>query len=445
MVSISDSRPATEKNKQKSEKRKMLKKWFILILLCFWCGCNSLEAAADMPEPTATTVPTLTNTVTPANTPQPTLTNTPVPTSTPQPTPTNTPTPTCTPTPKPSVTISMVGDILLHTRIHDYSRQEDGSYNYDEIFTHLKDKISAADLALVNQEVVLGGTELGISGYPSFNAPQEAGDALVNAGFDVVLHATNHALDKKKRGIQNTLEFWEENYPEIGVLGIHDSAEDQQELYVVEIEGIRIAILNYTYGTNGIALPSDMPYAVDLLEEEKVIENLIQAGEMADFVIVCPHWGTEYRLTPDKSQKKWAELFLEYGADLVLGTHPHVIEPVEWLTNEETGEQMLVYYSIGNFVNWTSGTGEGVANRMVGGMANVTIELDEAGKAYIAEYGVEAVVCHVENKPDGITVYALSEYTEEMAEQNAICRQDSSFSLEYCVDLCNQVWEDLWK
>ena len=182
-----------------------------------------------------------------------------------------------------------------------------------------------------------------------------------------------------------------------------------------------------------------------MLEEEKVIRDLELANSLADFVIVCPHWGTEYRLEPDKSQKKWTELFLEYGVDLVLGTHPHVIEPIEWLTNETTGETMLVYYSIGNYVNWTSGTGAGVANRMVGGMANVTVELDENGKAFIAEYGVDPVVCHVEGQTNGITVYLLEEYTEELAERNAIRSQDESFSLEYCIDLCDKVWGDFWR
>jgi len=334
---------------------------------------------------------------------------------------------------------------LLHTRIHEYSKQADGSYNYDAIFANLAEEISAADVALVNQEVIIGGEELGISGYPSFNAPKEAGDALVKAGFDVVLHATNHALDKKGKGVLNTLQFWEENYPEIGVLGIHDSIEDQEEIYITEIEGIRIAILNYTYGTNGIAMPKGMPYAVDMLEKTAVKEDIRRAKEQADIVIVCPHWGTEYRLTPDERQKQWTELFLEEGVDLVLGTHPHVIEPVELLTNPETGEQMPVFYSIGNFVNWTSGKGEGVANRMVGGIPDITIERDESGNAYIADYSITAIVCHVEKKTNGITVYPLSEYTEELAGQNAIKNQDPVFSLEYCTNLCNEIWGDLWK
>ena len=350
-----------------------------------------------------------------------------------------------TPSPTPSVTLTMVGDILLHTKILNYSMQSDNTYDFNVIFENIRHKIETADIALVNQEVILGGADLGVSGYPIFNAPYEVGDALVNTGFDVILHSTNHALDKGKQGLLRCLSFWEDTYPKIRVLGIHDSAKEQEELCIIEVEGIRIAILNYTYGTNDIPLPKDMPYAVDLLEEEKVIADLQKAEQEADFTIVCPHWGTEYRLTPDTSQKKWTEIFLKDGVDLVLGTHPHVIEPIEWWIDEETGNQMLVYYSLGNFVNWTSSKKAKVANRMVGGLANITIELDEQGEAFIAEYGVEAVICHVESKPNGITVYSLSKYTEELAKKNEIRKQDSKFSLQYCIDLCNQIWGDLWK
>lgn len=431
----------------KLKKNKIKYGFMIWGLAVFLGACAPRESAEPVlsPAPTKTVTRTPMITEPPQETVLPESTATPVPTAVPSPTATATPTPIPTPTPKPSVTLVMVGDILLHSRIHEYSRQADGSYNYDAIFANLAEKISGADVALVNQEVVIGGEELGVSGYPTFNAPEEVGDALVKAGFDVVLHATNHALDKKQKGVLNTLKFWEENYPDVGVLGIHDSAEDQEELYIAEIEGIRIAILNYTYGTNGIAMPKDMPYAVDMLSEDAVMEDIRLAKEQADFVIVCPHWGTEYRLTPDESQKKWTDLFFSYGVDLVLGTHPHVIEPVELYTWTETGEQMLVFYSIGNFVNWTSGTGNGVANRMVGGMPNITIELDEYGNAYIADYSITAVVCHVEKKTNGITVYPLSGYTEELAGRNAIKSQDPEFSVEYCTNLCNEIWGDLWK
>lgn len=204
---------------------------------------------------------------------------------------------------EPSVTLVMVGDVLLHTPVAESGEQEDASYSFDALFAQTASVIQEADLALVNQEVILGGTELGISGYPAFNAPYELGDALMNAGFDVVLHGTNHALDKGKRGIENCLDFWEEKYPQTTVLGIHDSQEDSKELYVYEQDGMKIAILNYTYGTNGIEPPSDMPYAVDMLEMEKVAADIERAKELADFTIVCPHWGTEYYLGISSTRK----------------------------------------------------------------------------------------------------------------------------------------------
>lgn len=364
-------------------------------------------------------------------------------------TPAPTPEPTPTPTPEPAeYTLLMVGDILLHTPVEESAKREDGSYDFNAIFAHTKEIIQSADLALVNQEVILGGTGLGISGYPAFNAPYEMGDALVEAGFDVVCHATNHALDKGKKGLLNCTAYWKEFHPEIAVLGIYDSGEAASEtpwLYTFPDSDITVAILNYTYGTNGIPLPADMPYGVDLLNEEKVISDIQRAEELADFTVVCPHWGTEYILEADGMQKKWMKIFLENGADLVLGTHPHVIEPIEWVTDEETGHKMLTYYSLGNFVNWTSGTGAGVSNRMVGGMAHITLSKDENDTIVISDYGVRALVCHVEPGQDGVTVYPLSEYTAELAEQNAIRSQAGDFSYDYCISLCDKVWGDLWK
>lgn len=345
--------------------------------------------------------------------------------------------------------IVMVGDVLLHTPVEQSCRQADGSYDYDSLFEHTKDEISAADLALVNQEVIIGGADLGISGYPSFNAAFSLCDSLVDAGFDVICHATNHALDKGKTGLVNCATHWREQYPDITVLGIHDTQDTSTSCgadpVIIELPELRIAVLNYTYGTNGISLPKGMPYAVDMLDEKQVAADIQRAEELADFTIVCPHWGTEYRLTPDSSQEKWTQIFLENGADLVLGTHPHVIEPIEWVTDEETGHEMLVYYSLGNFVNWTSGTGKDVANRMVGGMAEVTIAKKESGEVEIKEYGVRPLVSHVTSGTGGVTTYFLEDYSEELGAQNEIIAQDKNFSFAYCIDLCDSVWGDLWK
>ncbi len=335
----------------------------------------------------------------------------------------------------------MVGDILLHTRVSESAHLPDGSYDYNPIFSNTSDVIEAADLALVNEEVIIGGEELGVSGYPAFNAPYEIGDALVQNGFDVILHATNHAVDKGKKGLHNCMSFWQEHYPDIEVLGIHDSQEDQNTIYYYEQNGMKIAILNYTYGTNGISLPSDMPWSVDLLEKDKVIADLKEAESKADFTIVCPHWGTEYNLGISSEQKKWAQIFVENGADLVIGTHPHVIEPIEWYEDEKNDNSALIFYSIGNYVNWTGGAGAGTANRMVGGMADVTL-VQEDGKVKIGEYTVHALVSHLENGTGNVSTYFLRDYNTELASKNEIIKQDVSFSYDYCVNLCNEVWEN---
>lgn len=345
------------------------------------------------------------------------------------------------------ISLIMVGDILLHTPVETSAKQEDGSYSYDAIFANTGDAIQAADLAIVNQEVIIGGEELGISGYPAFNAPYEIGHDLVEAGFDVICHGTNHALDKGKTGLLNCINFWEDNYPDVEVLGVHDTFEDSEEICYYEKDGIKIAILNYTYSTNGVPMPDNMPFAVDMLTDsnkEKIIADIREAEAQADFTIVCPHWGTEYYLEIDSHQKKWTKVFLENGVDLVIGTHPHVIGPIEMVVDEDTGHQMLVYYSLGNFVNWTSSSGEGIANRMVGGMAQITIEKDETGNTYIEEYGIEALVCHLEEGVNGVTVYFLDEYIQELAGRNQITYQDSEFSLQYCKDLVSRVWANMY-
>lgn len=342
------------------------------------------------------------------------------------------------------VSLVMVGDILMHTKVYESGLMENGSYNYDHMFAQVREDIEAADIALVNQEVILGGRELGLSGYPAFNAAYEVGDSLVDAGFDVILHATNHALDKGKKGLLNCIHFWEKQYPDIAVLGIHKSEEEAQEIYVQEVNGIRLAILNYTYGTNGISLPKDMPYAVELWDEEQIAEDVDLAKEMADFVIVCPHWGTEYVLEETADQREKAQFLADLGVDLVIGTHPHVVEPVKWVTGAD-GNEMLVYYSIGNFINATSGTGTGKAARMLGAMAEVTIAVDEeTQEVYISQYGVEPLVTHNVSGSGQITTYKLKDYTEELAAGNEMIYQDGAFSIAYCEDICSKVFGELY-
>lgn len=336
--------------------------------------------------------------------------------------------------------IVMAGDMLMHENVLESGEKEDGTYNFDHLFTHVAEFISEADLAIVNQETIMGGPRYGYTGYPSFNSPFDLADAEVKAGFDVLLLATNHAFDKGEQGIRNCMDYLDATHPDLGYVGINRSQEDQDNnIYTYETNGITVAILNYTYGHNGVSLPSDKKYLVNELDEEKVRSHIRKAEEIADFTIVCPHWGTEFKLEADDKQKEWAQLFLEEGVDLILGTHPHVIEPIEWLTHEN-GHKMLVYYSIGNFINGTSSTGEGVTHRMVGGIADITLERNkETGEVEIKEYGAVPIVCHIGYGTE-YTAYFLEDYTEEMAAKNLILSQDSAFSKSLCESVLAQVW-----
>ena len=336
----------------------------------------------------------------------------------------------------------MAGDVLLHTRLAYWSENGKGGYDFNPIFKLIKPIIKKADLAIVNQETILGGKELGVSGYPTFNGPYELGDAIANAGFDVVLQSNNHSLDRGKQGIYNCLNFWKK-YPKIKTVGINTSEAQKKKLCIYKKNGIKVAILNYTYGTNGIPLPKDMPYAVNYLVKDEVINDIKRAEKEADFTIVCPHWGTEYFRGISDYQKIWSKIFVENGVDLVLGAHPHVIEPIKYVTDKKTGHKMLVYYSLGNFVNSTMSDGR-VGDRYVGGLAKVKLKRGTDNKVRIAKYGVKATVMHNGGTRFGSSVYPLTQYTEELAKKNVMKTQDNMFSLNFCKKVCNEVWGKLW-
>jgi poly-gamma-glutamate capsule biosynthesis protein CapA/YwtB (metallophosphatase superfamily) len=323
------------------------------------------------------------------------------------------------------VTLLAVGDNLIHSEVIKSGKQKDGSYNYNHLYSNLKEEISTADIAVANQETILGGSEFPYSGYPNFNSPTEIGDALAQAGFDVILHATNHTMDKGLKAVENTFDFWKQ-YPEITVLGINESAKEQATIPIIEKNGIKLAMLNYTYSLNGYHLPKNMPYLVNMLDRKKMEEDIKKAEEEADFTIVFPHWGTEYIYQPSKAQKDLVNFFYDLGVDLVIGSHPHVLEPVEWVEKEEN-HRMLVYYSLGNFISYQK-----EAPRMLGGMANITITKDATG-TYISDSEITPIVTHYE---PGSTdyhygIYKLSDYTEALAELHGVTKISQQGPLTY--------------
>lgn len=337
--------------------------------------------------------------------------------------------------PKAQVTILAVGDNLIHIQVIQSGKKKDGTYNFDHLYSLVKEEISAADIAIINQETILGGDEFKYSGYPTFNSPTEIGDAITNAGFDVVLHATNHTMDKGFKAVENTFEYWK-THPEITVLGINESEEQRVKTPIIEKNGIKIAMLNYTYSLNGYHVPKGMPYLVNMLDKKEMAKDIKKAKELSDFVIVFPHWGTEYVYEATDMQKDLTEFFYDAGVDLVIGTHPHVLEPVEWIETH-SGHRMLVYYSLGNFMSY-----QREAPRMLGGMANITITKDENG-TYISDAGITPIVTHYENGPADFHygIYKLTDYTNELALVHGVSEIAKSGSITYqgTYDLAKQV------
>jgi poly-gamma-glutamate synthesis protein (capsule biosynthesis protein) len=313
-----------------------------------------------------------------------------------------------------SVTLLAVGDNLIHIEVVQSGKQEDGRLNYDHLYSNLKEEITAADIAVVNQETILGGEDFVYSGYPNFNSPTEIGDALVNAGFDVVLQATNHTMDMGLKGIENTLSYWKTK-PEVTVLGVNETEEASKEVTIVEKNGIKLALLNYSYSLNGYTLPKDKPYLVNMLDKKKMAEDIAKAEALADFTIIFPHWGSEYIYEATKMQKDLTQFYYEQGVDLVIGAHPHVIEPVEWIETDGN-HRMLVYYSLGNFMSYQK-----ESPRMLGAMAGITITKDALG-TYISEANITPIVTHYENGPADFNygLYKLADYTPELAKVHGV-------------------------
>lgn len=314
-----------------------------------------------------------------------------------------------------TVTLMALGDNLIHNTIYWSAEQPDGSYDFTPVYEEIAKVAAEYDLACINQETIYVSDPAMYSNYPDFGTPTQVGDALAGAGFDVVTHATNHCYDKLDTGIVDTLGFWRENYPDMAVLGIHDSQEAADTIRVVEKNGLRLALLNYTYGLNYSA-PANK-YMVDTLIRDAVRADLEQAEAQADFTAVFVHWGEEGQTRPTQSQRDWAQFMADNGADLIIGSHPHVLQPLETVTSS-SGREVPVFYSLGNFVSHQL-----TAIEMLGGMASVELTKTGEGVAVTACELVPTINVIIYRGYSGGFDYRpmlLRNYTEELARQHWI-------------------------
>ena len=253
-----------------------------------------------------------------------------------------------------TISLAVVGDIMCHdTNYKDAYNSETKTYDFSHVFSNIADKLSSADLTIGNLETTFAGPDRGYSGYPTFNTPDALAANLKNLGFDVLSTANNHSLDKGFSGLTRTIEVLDENG--ISHMGTYTSEESRNEILVKDVNGIKIAFLAYTYGTNGIPVPSGKDFCVNLINKDQIKADLEKAKSLdVDLISVNMHWGNEYRLKSTTEQEELADFLFENGVDIILGSHPHVLEPMERRTitlEDGTEKDGFLIYSLGNFVS----------------------------------------------------------------------------------------------
>ena len=316
-----------------------------------------------------------------------------------------------------TASVIAVGDNLYHTSLLESGQYDTGEWNYDHIYEHVLDEIQAADLAFIDQETVLTNDHSAISSYPSFATPTEVGDAIIKAGFDVIESATNHFDDYGYDYMAQTFEFWRTNYPDIPVLGIHETQEDADTIKVKEVNGISIAMLDYTYGTNNSGAGEGREYMISIFDKEKVASDIQKAKAVSDCIIFVAHWGKEDESMPTEYEKEWAAFLLEQGVDVVIGGHPHVLQPYGRMY-DDSGNEMVIFYSLGNFVSTQQQLSE-----LLGGMAGFTIQkttLNGESSIQILSPEVKPLVMHYNHNTGDYGPYMLEDYTEELASQHSV-------------------------
>lgn len=293
-------------------------------------------------------------------------------------------------------------------------------YNFAPTYTFVADMIKNADISFINQETLMCGDGWEFSYYPMFNGPQDMGLDLVDLGYDVIGMANNHMLDKGGEGLEATINFWKAQ--DVLMIGGYLGEEDYTHR-ILEREGVKIAFLSYTYGTNGLTLYPGFEAVIPYLDEATVERQVKAARADADLVIVSVHWGEEGQFNPTEGQKKYARIMNEAGADVIIGHHPHVIEPVEWLTSSD-GRRTLCVYSLGNFI------GEQAYDyNMVGGMISFDI-VKKGASSYVENPVFIPTVYYFNSSFYSNCVYLMTDFTEALAASHGIGSYGNYTSLE---------------
>ena len=268
------------------------------------------------------------------------------------------------------LSLVMAGDVLIHGAIYldaQISPDEKGIMRYDfrSIFSEIKDYFLSYDLRFVNQESPIGGQELGVSSYPTFNSPYEIGDALLDLGVNLVSLANNHTLDAGTNGVENSLKYWGNSG---AIYAGSFPSKEAQEPAISEMNGIKYAFFAYTESTNGISVPIGKEHYISLVDYDKITSDIEKVKDKVDIIIVSMHWGNEYELRESSKQREDAKFLADLGVDIIIGHHPHVVQPVEFIERED-GRKTFVAYSLGNFI-----AAQGCIDRRVGVLVGLDIK-----------------------------------------------------------------------
>lgn len=334
-----------------------------------------------------------------------------------------------------TIRLVAVGDNLIHENIYQSTDMTQAVWNYDHLYTNIRDTIASADLAAVNQECIFVADHSDVSAYPAFGSPVEIGDALVDTGFDIVEQASNHTYDKGTSAITETINYWKNNHPEITLLGIHDSQEAADRISTVTCKGITFSLLNYTNTVNGDKNDEVPSYMIDFLSAEKIAADVEKAKQAGEIVIAFVHAGTEYASEPDKNLKDHLQILLNHGADIAICSHPHVLQNFETLKDDQ-GNEMLVYYSLGNFISTQEDP-----KCLLGGMADITISRDlQTKELSITDSQLVPLVTHYNHEEKEYSVYKLEDYTEALAAEHSIHQITSE---PFTVETLKQQYQDV--
>lgn len=259
-----------------------------------------------------------------------------------------------------------VGDALIHGAVYTDAYIGNGNYDFSDMFTDIKPLIENYDLKYYNQETIIGGKNLGVSHYPRFNSPDEIALDLIDIGFNLVSLANNHSYDKNEQGVLYSVNFWKSK--DVIVSGQYDSLESRNNIEIHEQNGIKYAFIAYTNSTNGLSLPTGKEYLVNVYSNEKARMDIESIKDKVDVIIVSMHWGKEYTHIPTDLQKEQAKYLSSLGVNLIIGAHPHVIMPVDYVGD------ILVIYSLGNFISGQSPLG---LAKIIGLMVGMDIVVNE--------------------------------------------------------------------